>query len=113
MQTYFGDDLMMTDFDPKSVMLYSFSDKFYLKGASSPCFAGHPNDDISAADHATLAHMYQANAAARMEAFEKNKEALHAIITKAGDQGRKGVMIDFVKTFFECKGTADDPDERQ
>lgn len=113
MQTYFGDDLMMSDFDPKSVMLYSFSDKFYLKGASSPCFAGHPNDDISAADHATLAHMYQANASARMEAFEKNKEALQAIVTKAGDQGRKGVMIDFVKTFFERKGTADDPNDGQ
>ena len=65
MQTYFGDDLVMTDFDPKSVMLYSFSDKFYLKGSNSPCFAGHPNDDISAADHTTLAHMYPANAASR------------------------------------------------
>lgn len=113
MQTYFGDDLMMTEFDPKSVMLYSFSDKFYLKGSSSPCFAGHPNDDISTTDFATLAHMYPADPAARMDAFTKNKAALQAIVDKAGDQGRKGVMIDFVEVFFERKGTADDPDDGQ
>lgn len=113
MQTYFGDDLMMTEFDPQSVMLYSFSDKFYLKGSSSPCFSGHPNDDISALDHATLAHMYPANPASRMEAFVKNKTALQQIVTKAGDQGRKGVMVDFVKVFFERTGTADDPDDGQ
>lgn len=113
MQTYFGDDLVTTEFDPKSVMLYSFSDKFYLKGSASPCYSGHPNDDISALDHATLAHMYPANAAARMENFTKNKAALQNIVEKAGEQGRKGVMIDFVKVFFERKGTADDPDDGQ
>ncbi len=113
MQTTFGDDLVTSDFDPKSVMLYSFSDKFYLKGAKSPCFAGHPNDDISTGDHAMLARMYPVNMASRMEAFQKNKAALEAIVTKADDEGRKGVTIDFVKAFFERKGTADDPDDGQ
>lgn len=113
MQTYFGDDLVMTDFDPKSVMLYSFSDKFYLKGSNSPCFAGHPNDDISPADHATLAHMYPVSVASRVEAFEKSKAALQKIVANADEQGRKGVMIDFVKAFFERKGTVDDANDGQ
>lgn len=113
MQTDFGDDLKMTEFDPKSVMLYSFSDKFYLKGSQSPCYAGHPNDDISALDHATLAHMYPVDPGARIDAFSKNKKALQAIVKAANEKGTKGASIDFVKTFFERKGTVGDPDDGQ
>ena len=113
LEKYTLDQIKGTEFDPKSVMLYSFSDKFYVKGSSSPCFAGQPNDDISALDYATLAHMYPTDPAARIEAFGKNKAALQTIVEKAGEQGRKGVTIDFVKVFFERKGTADDPNDGQ
>jgi hypothetical protein len=57
--------------------------------------------------------MYPVDPAARIDAFSKNKKALETIVKAASAKGTKGVSNDFVKTFFERKGTADDPDDGQ
>jgi Astacin (Peptidase family M12A) len=106
-----GDDLMMTDFDIKSIMLYSFPAEYYIGGEKSPCYIAASNSEVSETDYATVAYMYPAAAAARMERFEKNKAGFQTIWTKSEDAGRKGVMIDMVSAFFGSTGTADIPDE--
>ena len=106
-----GDDLMMTDFDIKSIMLYSFPAQYYIGGESSKCFIAASNNAISDTDYATVAYMYPAEASARMEQFEKQKAGFQAIWDKSAEQGRKGVMIDMVSSFFGTTGTADIADD--
>jgi hypothetical protein len=98
--------VMVTDFDNTSVMLYQFPDKYYVKGAASRCYIPAPNDQISRVDRAVVNYMYPANPQSRMERFQNNKGAFAAIWNKASDEGRKGVMVDMMKTFFESPGTA-------
>ena len=100
-----GEDLQLTKFDRKSVMLYHFPPDFYRKGAKSRCFVSKDNEQISAGDRALAAIMYPADATARLEAFKKNKEAFENIWSKNGDAGTKGVMFDPVKAFFDRTGT--------
>jgi hypothetical protein len=106
-----GEDLQLTKFDKNSVMLYQFPADFYKKGGKSKCFVPEPNSQISKGDRALLAQMYPANAASRLEAFQKNKDAFEKIWNKDKDAGTKGVMFDAVKTFFERSGTKDAPAE--
>jgi hypothetical protein len=100
----------MTKFDPNSVMLYQFPADFYKQGDQSKCFVPAPNSQISAGDRALIAAMYPANASARLEAFQKNKERFEAIWNK-DEGGTKGVMFDAIKAFFEREGTKDAPAE--
>jgi hypothetical protein len=104
-----GEDLQLTPFDKDSVMLYQFPADFYKSGDQSKCFSPQPNSQISSGDRALVAAMYPANAAARLEAFQKNKEKFEAIWDKKKDAGTKGVMFDAVKAFFDRAGTKDDP----
>ena len=106
-----GDDLMMTDFDIKSIMLYSFPAQYYIGGEGSKCFIAASNDAVSETDYATVAYMYPLEASARMERFETKKAGFQTIWTKAEESGRKGVMIDMVSAFFGSTGTADIPDD--
>lgn len=108
MATEVAEDLMVTDFDRKSVMLYSFPAEFYLKGADSSCFIDHANDDISPVDRATVAYMYPADMAQRQKNFQQAKAQFSAIVDKAASSGTKAVTIDFVGAFFGDKGVAAD-----
>jgi len=114
METMYYDDLMMTDFDPHSIMLYSFPPDYYLTGDKSPCYAPKPINDISDVDQGTLEHMYPKDAGARMERFTASKVAFKTIWDKAGESGTKGVMIDMLDTYYpETGGTANAPAEEE
>lgn len=103
-----AEDLMVTDFDPKSVMLYSFPAEFYLKGADSSCFINHANDDVSPVDRATITYMYPADMGERQKNFQQAKAQFSAIVEKSANAGTKAVNIDFVGAFFGDKGVAAD-----
>jgi hypothetical protein len=105
--------LMATEFDRRSVMLYQFEDKFYLKGAQSHCYVPQQNVNISQVDHAIATQMYPADASARMQAFEDRKNKFQAIWDKPSEEGRKGVMIDMAKAFFGGSGTEADVPEAE
>lgn len=52
-----ADGLVLSEFDPKSIMLYSFPATFYVKGTASTCY--HPtNMKFSTNDLALLAQVY-------------------------------------------------------
>ena len=53
-----GDDLMMTEFDPKSIMIYAFPPEFFLHGKESVCYIGKENTQISEGDRTTIRYMY-------------------------------------------------------
>jgi hypothetical protein len=110
MQPFSGEDLMMTDFDPRSVMLYYFPPDYYKVGDKSKCYIPASNNEISETDFGTVAYMYPADAAARLKGFEERKTALQGIVKKASESGKKGVMVDLAKLFFGSAGTADIPD---
>jgi hypothetical protein len=110
MQPFSGEDLMLTEFDVNSVMLYSFPPDYYRDGANSKCYVPSSNNAISEVDYVTVAYMYPADVAARLKSFEERKAAMQAIVQKASESGKKGVMLDVVKLFFGSPGTADIPD---
>ena len=103
-----GEDLMMTDFDPASIMLYSFPKEYYLKGANSTCYIGQSNVDISSADKATVEYVYPADMAARIENFEQAKAQLVQIVKTAEASGTKTAGMDYVDAYFGAKGVAAD-----
>ena len=105
---YSGEDLMMTDFDPSSIMLYSFPAEYYLKGANSTCFIGRSNTDISPADKATVEYMYSADVASRVKNFEQSKAQFAEMMKKAEDAGTKSVTMNYVEAYFGAKGVAAD-----
>lgn len=105
---YAGEDLMMTDFDPSSIMLYSFPAEYYLKGADSTCYIGRSNTDISPADKATVEYMYSADVASRVKNFEQAKAQFAEIMKKAEDAGTKSVTMNYVEAYFGSKGVAAD-----
>lgn len=103
-----GEDLMMTEFDAQSIMLYSFPAEYYLKGAESACYIGRSNTDVSQADVTTLEYMYSSDMAARVESFGQSKAKFEAIMTKAETSGTKSVGIDYMDAYFNAKGVAAD-----
>lgn len=105
-----AEDLMVTNFDPQSVMLYSFPADFYLKGTASSCFISHANDDISQVDRATVTYMYPADLSERQKNFQQAKAQFSAIVEKSASAGTKAVNMDFIGAFFGDKGVAADED---
>ena len=101
-----GDDLMMTDFDPKSIMLYYFPAEFYLKGEKSSCYIVAPNDSISETDRGTIEYMYPVDQGERESNYAQSKAQFSAIQTKAEHAGTKAVNMDFMGAFFGDKGVA-------
>jgi hypothetical protein len=97
--------LMMTNFDPDSVMLYVFPAEFYKNGDKSPCFHAQPNNSISKADRATVNYMYPSDPEKRKERYAQNRAAFQAILdkNKSADGSTKAVLPDYMGTFFSPK----------
>ena len=109
MAPFAGEDLMMTDFDAKSVMLYSFPKEYYLQGEQSSCFIPSSNNDISENDRVTIDYMYPSDAGARVKNFEQSKAQFMAIMKKAEAAGTtKSISINYVDAFFGSQGVAAD-----
>lgn len=109
MAPFSGEDLMMTDFDSKSIMLYSFPAQYYLQGDKSKCFIPASNTVISAADRSTINFMYPSDAAARVKNFAQNKAQFLALWAKAEETGAsKAVSLNFPDAFFGAKGVMAD-----
>lgn len=94
--------LMMTNFDPDSVMLYVFPADFYTNGEQSPCFHAQPNNSISRADRVTVNYMYPSDPEVRKQRYEQNRAAFQAILdkNKSADGSTKAVLPDYMGTFF-------------
>ncbi|WP_162914256.1 hypothetical protein [Taklimakanibacter lacteus] len=97
-----GPDLVASEFDAKSVMLEPYPEKFFVKGAASPCFIKQYNRDVSAGDHAAMAGLYPAKGAKRAEAFRKKKAAFQEIADKAGKSKRQAAR-DVMRAYFGGK----------
>jgi hypothetical protein len=108
MAPFGGEDLMMTEFDSQSVMLYSFPADYYLEGDKSKCFIPASNTSISATDRTTINYMYPVDAAARVKNFEQSKAQFAEIMQKAEAAGTKSVGLDYEDAFFGSKGVAAD-----
>ncbi len=108
--TYATDDLqlMATDFDATSIMLYDFPADYYLNGDKSSCFIAGANDDLSATDLSTIEYMYPADASERIKNFEQSKAQFTAIWDKAAASGSRDVGLNFPEAFMGSKGVAAD-----
>jgi hypothetical protein len=110
MAPYIGEDLqlMATDFDASSVMLYFFPPEYYLKGKDSTCYIPESNNAISELDRATADFMYPADPAARIRNFEQSKAQFMAIWNRAQESGTRAVGVNFPEAYFGTKGVAAD-----
>jgi hypothetical protein len=106
-----GEDLMMTEFDPKSIMLYSFPKEYYVNGEKSSCFIGHSNDAISDTDRTVIQYMYPADQEARAKNYGENRAQFAKIVQKAEAAGTKAAGMDYEKAFFSDKGVAADAED--
>jgi len=97
--------LMMTNFDPDSVMLYVFPAEFYNNGGGSPCYHPYPNNQISAADRVTVNYMYPTDPETRRQRYAENRAAFQAILNKAKSESgtTKAVLPDYLQLFFSPK----------
>jgi hypothetical protein len=111
MAPFSGEDLMLTDFDVKSIMLYSFPPEYYLKGADSTCFTPHENTAISETDRVTANYMYPADMNERIKNYEQSKAQMSAIIEKAKASGAKAAAMDYMEAYFGPKGVAADEED--
>ncbi len=106
-----GEDLMMTEFDRESVMLYTFPAEYYLKGDQSNCYIPHSNDDISEKDKFTVEYMYPADAAARVRNASAARAKFDALVQAAAARGTKTAGLNYEKIFFTVPGQAGLDDE--
>ena len=106
------DSLMMTKFDPASIMLYSFPAEYYLKGRDSPCFIGNSNTDVSKSDKITVEYMYPVDVSSRLQAFEQSRSQIADIVKKAEASGTKAVGMDYLDAYFSAKGLADEGEDQ-
>ncbi len=106
-----GDDLMATDFDPKSIMLYYFPPEFYTQGDKASCYIQEENQAISDSDRGTIEYMYPADQAQRETNYTQAKVQMQAIVEKSAAAGTKAVDFDYLGAFFGEKGVkADEQD---
>lgn len=109
MAPFSGEDLMMTEFDPKSVMIYAFPKEYYLKGEQSSCFIPHENTEISESDRITINYMYPSDPATRLSNFEQKKAQFAEIVRKAKAEGNtRAVTMDYEQAYFGSRGVAAD-----
>ena len=108
MAPFGGEDLMMTEFDSKSVMLYSFPAEYYVDGDKSKCFIPSSNTAISETDRSTINFMYPADASARVKNFEQSRAQFAEIMKKAEAAGTKAAGLDYEDAYFGAKGVAAD-----
>jgi len=97
--------LMMTEFDPNSVMLYVFPADFYTNGQKSRCYHPQPNNGISKIDRITVNFMYPADPETRKERYGKTRAAFQAILdkNKTADGATKAVLPDYMGMLFSPK----------
>jgi hypothetical protein len=106
-----GPDVVASEFNGKSVMLYQFYPEFYKRGTKSPCYIATPNTDISGGDRTEIVNLYPVEESERVKRFEATKAAFIALWNKSGDEATRGVSFDAVKAYFErpdVSGEADD-----
>lgn len=106
-----GEDLMMTEFDVQSVMLYTFPAKFYLKGEQSSCYISQPNNDISEKDKFTVEYMYPVDAAARVKNAAAARAKFEALVAASAAKGTKAAGINYEKIFFTAPSEAGEGDD--
>lgn len=95
------DRLMMTDFDPKSVMLYYFPPEYFKSGKASPCYSPYENSDISEVDRITIDYMYSADMAARQKNFEAARVDYMQAVERSKEKMTKTVGMDFMELYFD------------
>ena len=111
MAPYVGEDmqLMLTDFDSKSIMLYFFPPDYYLNGEKSSCYIQSSNNVISETDRVTINYMYPVDASSRIKNFEQSKAQFMKIWDKAQAEGTtRDVTVNFPEAYFGAKGVAAD-----
>jgi len=109
MAPYVGEDLklMLTDFDPKSIMLYYFPADYYLKGKDSSCYIPSANDVISDTDRTTVEYMYPADPGERQAHFQQRAEAFTKIWDKGQADGTtRDATIDFPTLYLKSPGVS-------
>lgn len=104
MAPFSGEDLMMTQFDAQSVMLYSFPKEYYVNGEKSSCFIPFANTAISSTDRTTINYMYPSDPASRVKNFEQSRAQFAEIAKKAESAGTKAVSMNYDEMFFGAKG---------
>lgn len=105
-----ADRYMMTEFDPKSVMLYYFPPEYFKDGKASKCYIPTENNDISELDRVTVDFMYPPNAAARLKNFAAAKADYVEAVERSKNDGSKSIGIDFVEVYFDRDWNAADGD---
>jgi hypothetical protein len=110
MAPYVGEDLqlMATDFDSRSIMLYFFPKEYYLKGEQSSCYIPSSNNVISDTDRTTVEFMYPADQGERITNFQQNKAQFMKIWDNAAESGTRAVGLNFPEVFFGAKGVGAD-----
>lgn len=111
MATESGDDLMMTDFDSKSIMLYYFPPEYYTDGEKAKCYIPSANTEISETDRGTIEFMYPSDTAERETNYGQVKQSFQAIVTKSEEAGTRAVGMDFMGAFFGDRGVAANEEE--
>ncbi len=108
MAPFGGEDLMMTDFDAKSVMIYSFPKEYFINADKSTCYLPGSNTEISATDRVTVNYMYPSDPAARVKNFEQSRAQFAEVMKKAEAAGTKAAGMDYEQAYFGSKGVAAD-----
>jgi hypothetical protein len=106
-----GPDVVATDFDKASVMLYQFPKEFYKNGTKANCYLDKPGADISAGDMSEIVGLYPLEESERVKRFEATKAAFSTLWNKSGDDVTRGISIDPIKAYFERPGNRDEPDD--
>ena len=105
-----GPDVVATEFDRNSVMLYQFPANFYKSGTKANCYIDKPTADISGGDMNEIAGLYPLEESERIKQFETTKAAFVALWNKSGGDVTRGITTDPVKAYFERPGNRDEPD---
>lgn len=105
-----GPDVVASEFDKGSVMLYQFPREYYKKGDKAACYIDTPTADISDGDMSEILALYPVEESERVKRFEATKAAFIALWNKSGEEAMRGVSLDPIKAYFERPGNRDEPD---
>jgi hypothetical protein len=108
-----GPDVVASEFNKSSIMLYQFPAEFYKKGAKAGCYVAKPSADISQGDFGEIAGLYPMEESERVKRFEATKGAFMALWNKSGDEASRGVSFDPIKEYFERPGNQNEPDDEE
>ena len=106
-----GPDIVASEFNKKSIMLYQFPAEFYKKGKQANCYVAKPSADISDGDFGEIAGLYPLEESERVKRFEQTKAAFTALWNESGDEVSRGISFDPIKEYFERPGNLNEPDD--